>query len=997
MVTLESDGKVTISTELDNSGFARGAKSMRSQATSLAAEYRKSGMSMSEAMKKAWSEVERTSKASSKRAGKHLSDNIGEGVQKTVGQLGGLQAVLGRLATAIGAAFALHKIVEFGKESVDAARELSDAMTGLQSIMDGQGRSFAGAQKFVEEYTADGLVPMANAVSAYKNLALRGYDDNQIQTVMTALKDAAAFGRQSSYSMGEAVQSATEGLKNENSVLVDNAGVTKNVAQMWDDYAASIGTTAANLTQQQKIQAEVNGILEESKYQTGDAAKVAGTLSGQLMQLSFNFNSLKVAVGNAIAPILQALLPLINRAITALTQLANTIAAVMAAIFGKASLQGSGLAQQNEAIADSAAAGAAAEEKLASSTKAAGKAAKASLAGFDELNKLQDRSTSGGSSGGSGGSSGGSSSGSPAATTEMQVEDTVSPKVQAIVDKVRDVIDWVRTNMDFVKGAILGAGLGLAAWSISPNLVSGIKNVLEHLKSISSAILLIAGSAALVGGTFDSWQNGLDLGNFTTMIGGAAAVVGGLAIKFGSVGAMAGSTISGLTLFVTGIKDAVTNGLNLLNGVLIPLGSTLSGAGIGAAIGALGGPIGAAVGALIGLIIGLLTDLIIWITQNWGEIVQFFEDVWNDIAGFFESLWDDIVEIWNTCADWFHENVITPVVDFFKGLWEDITGFAAECWNGIVAVFSPVIDWFSELFHSVWQTISDVFYNIGVIAKGCWDVIEAAWSIVSGWFNENVIQPVGSFFSGLWDKVKSLAISAWDGIKSVFSTIGSWINTHIIEPVGNFFSGLWDGFLEKAKAAWDGVKSVFGKVASFFKDTFQQAWQGIVNVFSVAGEIFVDIKDGILSGFKKVVNGIIDGLNSAIAVPFNGINWALNKIKNINILGLTPFSGLRTISIPQIPKLAQGAVIPPNKEFLAVLGDQKRGTNVEAPLETIQSAVSAVMSDFVDSNIAGHEATLAVLRAILEAVLGIRIGDEDIYAAVARHRSKIAVITGGAV
>ncbi len=995
---MASDGKVTISTELDNSGFKRGAKGMRSQAASLAAEYRKSGMSMSESMKKAWSEVERTGKKASKSTGDHLRKHIGGGAQAAIGELGGLQSVLRRLASAVGAAFALHKIVDFGKESVDAARELSDALTGLQSIMDGQSRSFSGAKKFVEEYTKDGLVPMANAVAAYKNLALRGYDDSQIQQVMTALKDSAAFGRQASYSMGEAVQSATEGLKNENSILVDNAGVTKNVAKMWDDYAASIGTTSSNLTQQQKIQAEVNGILEESKYQTGDAAKVAGTLSGQLMQLSFGFNNLKVAIGNAIAPILQALLPLVNRAIAALTKLANTIAAVMAAIFGKASIQRSGVAQQNEAIAESAAAGAAAEDSLAKSTKAAGKAAKASLAGFDELNKLQDKSSSGNSSGNGGsGSSGGSGVGSSAPATEMQVEDTVSLKVQAIADKVREIIDWVRTNMDFVKGAILGAGIGLAAWSVSSNFISGIQKVLEHLKNVSAAILVIAGSAALVGGAFDSWKNGLDLGNFIAMIAGAAAVVGGLAIKFGAVGAMAGSTVAGLTLFITGVKDAITNGLNLLNGVLIPLGSTLSGAGIGAAIGALGGPIGAAVGALIGLVIGLLTDLIIWITQNWSEIVQFFKDVWAKIAGFFESLWDDVVGIWNTCANWFSENVITPVVEFFEGLWNDIVGLATDCWNGIVSVFKPVIDWFSELFHSVWQTISDVFYDIGVIAKGCWDIIKAVWSVVSGWFNEHIIQPVGNFFSGLWAKVKTVALSAWDGIKSVFSTIGGWINANIIQPVGNFFSGLWNGFLEKARAAWNGVKSVFSKVASFFKDTFQKAWQGVVKVFSVAGEIFVDIKDGILSGFKKVVNGIIGGLNSAIAVPFNGINWALNKIKNINILGLTPFSGLRTISVPQIPKLAQGAVIPPNREFLAVLGDQRRGTNIEAPLETIQEAVASVVSDFVDSNMAGNEAIVAILRDILEAVLGIRIGDGDIYEAVARHRRKIAVVTGGAV
>lgn len=277
---------------------------------------------------------------------------------------GGLTSAVKKLGAAVGIAFSVGAVIQFGKASVNAANDLSAALTGLQSIVEGQGRSFSAAKALIEEYTKDGLIPATNAITAYKNLALRGYDDSQIRQVMVALKDSAAFGRQASYSMGEAVQSATEGLKNENSILVDNAGVTKNVAQMWKEYAASIGTTANNLTQQQKIQAEVNGILEESKYQVGDAAKVAGTLTGQLTQLSFNFYNLKVAVGNAINPILQSFIPVINTAVQTLTRFANAVATVIGAIFGRASVQSSALAASNDAIASSAAAGTAAEEKL---------------------------------------------------------------------------------------------------------------------------------------------------------------------------------------------------------------------------------------------------------------------------------------------------------------------------------------------------------------------------------------------------------------------------------------------------------------------------------------------------------------------------------------------------------------------------------------------------------------------------------------------------------
>lgn len=402
-----------------------------------------------------------------------------------------------------------------------------------------------------------------------------------------------------------------------------------------------------------------------------------------------------------------------------------------------------------------------------------------------------------------------------------------------------------------------------------------------------------------------------------------------------------------------------------------------------------------------------------WFDKNVIQpVVSFFSGLWTTVSEFFANLWNDIVTIYTGVAEWFDNNVIQPVVEFFTGLWEDISTAASDCWNAIIEFFTPAFEWFSELFDSILQTISDVFYNIGVIASGCWDIIKAVWEIVSEWFDTNIIQPLGEFFTDLWDSISSLAsdawegiqtiwttvstwfdeniiqpvsdffsemwtsiktwaFNAWNGIKSVFSTIGSWINTKIIQPVSKFFSGLWNGFLDAAKSAWAGVKSVFGSVASFFKETFKKAWSGIVAVFSVAGEIFKNIKDGILSAFKVIVNGIIRGLNSAIAIPFNGINTALKKIRDINILGLTPFSALRTISVPQIPYLAQGAVLPANKPFLAMVGDQKNGTNVEAPLETIKQALAEVMASQgtgdVNITFTGDLAQLArVLKPVID-------------------------------
>ena len=72
-----------------------------------------------------------------------------------------------------------------------------------------------------------------------------------------------------------------------------------------------------------------------------------------------------------------------------------------------------------------------------------------------------------------------------------------------------------------------------------------------------------------------------------------------------------------------------------------------------------------------------------------------------------------------------------------------------------------------------------------------------------------------------------------------------------------------------------------------------------------------------MSGFKSVVNQLITGINKVIKIPFEGINTVLTKIKNIEIFGYEPFSGIGTISIPKIPTLADGGIVNSGQLFIA--------------------------------------------------------------------------------
>lgn len=216
-----------------------------------------------------------------------------------------------------------------------------------------------------------------------------------------------------------------------------------------------------------------------------------------------------------------------------------------------------------------------------------------------------------------------------------------------------------------------------------------------------------------------------------------------------------------------------------------------------------------------------------------------------------------------------------------------------------------------------------------------------AWLSKAGqWIYDNVIKPIGDFFVGLWE-----------GIKSIFSTVANWYYTKVISPIINFFSNMWNGLINGAKNAWNGIKNVFSAVANFFKNIFSTAWEGVKKVFSVGGKIFDGIKDGIVTAFKTVVNAIITGINKVVALPFKGLNNILDKIQNISIVGIEPFKWVTwRAPIPQIPKLATGAVIPPRSEFMAILGDQKRGVNIETPLDTMLEAFNKALDNRGNGN-----------------------------------------------
>lgn len=207
--------------------------------------------------------------------------------------------------------------------------------------------------------------------------------------------------------------------------------------------------------------------------------------------------------------------------------------------------------------------------------------------------------------------------------------------------------------------------------------------------------------------------------------------------------------------------------------------------------------------------------------------------------------------------------------------------------------------------------------------------IVAKWTSIKEWISKT-ISSIDAAFEQHLANVEAGVAAAVDWVIEKWTAVKDW------------FRGLWEKVSSGASSAWEGIKNAFKSVPEWFQSKFRDAWQKVKDVFSTGGRIWSGIKEGIENTFRAVVNAIIRGMNTIIAVPFNKINSMLNTIRNAHFLGISPFQnmwGVNPLPVPQIPMLARGAVIPANRQFLAVLGDQRNGNNLEAPESLLRKIV----------------------------------------------------------
>lgn len=705
-------------------------------------------------------------------------------------------------------------------------------------------------------------------------------------------------------------------------------------------------------------------------------AQESGSTNSAISMLWGSLERLKNSLATAFAPILTAIAPILSKFIDMLSTAATYVSMFFSMLSGKKTYTRALAVQKDYAASLSDTASSAedvadATNDAADAADAAAEATEKYLSPLDDLNKMDSKSDSG-SGGGGGGKSpgaggGGSGTGSAPMFTEEQIPNAFLDNLQKVFDLLKKIKDlfmsgfWdglgdykpqlaelkkdfasIKKNLAeiFTDPEVVGAAkrfaesviynLGVVAGSIASvgltlavNLVGGFESYLSRNKDRVKKFLvdifnvgtemadqfgLIAKTIAEVFANTFGTQTAQDL---TGNIIGIFATLGGLAVEIFS--RYERDKMYLISQPWIDNKDKITEAIN----------NTI-----------------APIQHLAQVIEDFLNDTSDKIIAFYDESVKpFIDDIESGCASILATLLDlynsyvvPIIDEWGTRLEDLINGPLTDFVDKFLDVCAKIIDALQQIWNNVLV---PLINW---ILQNVIPLLAPVVQWLGDAAI---DLLGAAVEMANGILDMlgGLIDFLVGVFTGDWKKAFSGAGQIAQGFADTCGAVIEWIGDYILTPfmslVKKLFSVDWVKYFGVAGIApqvlCDLIKSIFGTmknvfigIMNFIKYAFtgdwRNAWQSVKNIFS-------SIMSGIGDVVRAPINGIISMVNQAIGA-INNLIRGVNRIPHVNIP-----------TIGRIPHLASGAVIPPNQEFLAMLGDQKSGNNIEAPEGLIRKIV----------------------------------------------------------
>lgn len=770
-----------------------------------------------------------------------------KGLKSISGQAEGLTATFKKLGNAVAAAFAISKIVQFGREAVELGSNVAEVQNvvdvafgevayKVEAFADTAIESF-GMSQLAAKKTASTYMAMA------KNMGISMDAASDMAITLAGLTgDVASFYNISQELADIKLKSVFTG---ETETLKD-LGIVMTQANL-EAYALANGIdkSLSAMSQAELVTLRYNFVLEQLSDASGDFIRTQDSWANQTRILSMQWQEFMSIIGQALIQVLRPVLSTLNSVVSSLISMANALNTALTSIFGGAQTEIQQTQNEVGGVAGGIDQAVDNQNALTDATKQTNKEQKKTLAGFDEINKL-----SGSSTGGSANSAGGTAGvlvGTPAPI----------PQTYTVDVKLSDQSSAILSFFNNLKAAI------------EPT-TQAIGRLWEELKRVGS----------FAGDALTSFYN-----NFLVPVG--TWVMG-----------------EGLPRFI----DAISNGLALIDFQVINNSLTNLWNALAPFVNNVGE-------GLLWFWENVLVPLGTW-TGN--EIVPLFLDGLSAVLTIFNEIWEAV----QPGLQWLWDNFLKPIAEWTGGV--------------IVSVLEGIVD----LLQKFGQWCADnqvVIQNIAIVAGS----FAAAWLLVNGALT------AWNIAIGVWNSLGAIATAVTTGFGAAVAVLTSPV-TIVIAAIGALIAVVallvthWDEVKGAAEAAWNGIKSAFSSAASWLD---KNVIQPIVSGFKSFINGLIGMVEGFVNFFIRGINNIISGLNS--------LSFTLPDFLGGGTFGLN----IPTVSEIKLPRLAQGAVIPPNREFLAVLGDQKQGTNIETPLATM---IQAFKQAYREMGMDGGESTIVI-------------------------------------
>jgi hypothetical protein len=347
-----------------------------------------------------------------------------------------------------------------------------------------------------------------------------------------------------------------------------------------------------------------------------------------------------------------------------------------------------------------------------------------------------------------------------------------------------------------------------------------------------------------------------------------------------------------------------------------------------------------------------IINRLVWDTAQWAGSLNFYP-LLNSIKNLFESM-SPLIEAIGSFLERLYTNIILPMLTWLieSGLpalinvLSGLFNFLGEHQWIVDAIGTALVTAFATskivpLIATISSAVLGFAGHIGTlidILKGGGGLVGAISSLVTTFGIVPIAIAVAVaaiiLIATHWDQLKTTMSNLMNWIKGVFAT--DW------HAQFGVFGDVVEVFLNSFKGIFNSIKQICSGFVTFLKGVFagnvDMALKGILNILRGAANLIYSI-------FKAPVNMVIalfNGLNRAIINAINGLVDGLNRIK---VPDWVPGIGGKGINLShanytRIPYLAQGAVIPAGNPFLAVLGDQAKGNNLEMPENLLRKIVS---------------------------------------------------------